>query len=82
MAKGETTLATRLKALRMAAGLTQQELAHEAKLSISLLAQLEQGRKKDPRVSTILSLAHALGCTADSLIWGLDEPSNPKPRKK
>ena len=54
-------IAKRLRALRDARGLTQQELAFQSGLSISIVAQLEQGGKLDPRVSTLTALAKALG---------------------
>src|SRR5262249_29061409 len=53
-------LSERLKALREAKGLSQQELATGAGLSMSLVAKLEQGKKADPRVSTVLALAATL----------------------
>jgi transcriptional regulator with XRE-family HTH domain len=54
-------LSERLKALREAKGLSQQELATGADVSMSLVAKLEQGKKADPRVSTVLALASTLG---------------------
>lgn len=54
-------LAANLKALREARGLSQQQLAEKAGVSISVLFQIEQGRKKDPKLSTLVSLAEGLG---------------------
>src|SRR3954467_3739146 len=53
-------ISTRIKALREAAGLSQQEVAMRGDLSLSLVAKLEQGKKADPRASTLLALARAL----------------------
>jgi transcriptional regulator with XRE-family HTH domain len=53
-------LAARVKSLRESAGLSQQELATRADLSLSQVAKLEQGKKADPRASTLLALAAAL----------------------
>jgi transcriptional regulator with XRE-family HTH domain len=62
------TLAGRLKALRAEAKLSQQALAMRAGLSLSVVCQIEQGRKEDPRVSTARALADALGASLDDLI--------------
>jgi transcriptional regulator with XRE-family HTH domain len=61
-----------LKTLRAQAGLTQQELATRAGLSIALVVSLEQGRRNNPRLDTLRKLAKGLGCTAGQLIG--DEP--------
>jgi transcriptional regulator with XRE-family HTH domain len=74
-------MATRLKRLREAAGLTQQELAARAGLSISAVTQTEGGQKKDPRLSTVIALAKVLGVTLDELAGGLAE-SPPKPPRR
>lgn len=61
-------LAPILKALRAERGLTQQQLAGKAGLSISLVTQVEQGSVADPRLSTLIALAGALGVSADRLV--------------
>jgi transcriptional regulator with XRE-family HTH domain len=50
-------IAKRLRKLRIAAGLSQQDLAVNAGLSLSVVGQAEHGRKSDPRVSTVRALA-------------------------
>jgi transcriptional regulator with XRE-family HTH domain len=75
----------RLKQLREAAGLTQQELAFRAGLSVSNLSQIEQGKKADPRASTLLALARALGVTMESFFEPAEEakpPRRPRGKKK
>jgi transcriptional regulator with XRE-family HTH domain len=57
------SLSNRIKELREATGLSQQDLAVKAGLSLSQVAKLEQGTKADPRASTVLALAYALGVT-------------------
>jgi transcriptional regulator with XRE-family HTH domain len=45
-------------------------------LSLSLVAKLEQGKKADPRASTLLALAEALGVRPGALLddlFGSDE---------
>jgi transcriptional regulator with XRE-family HTH domain len=51
-----------------------------AGLSISVVTQLEQGLKGDPRLSTAAALARALGVTVDDLLAGQDEA--PPPARK
>src|ERR1019366_8890966 len=63
------------KKLREKAGLSQQEVATKAGLSWSLIAQIEQGKKSDVRVSTLLGLAKALGVDANELLAVFAEAS-------
>jgi transcriptional regulator with XRE-family HTH domain len=83
----------RLRKLRDAAGLTQQQLAVAAGLTISAVAQMEAGKIKDPRISTLKALAKALGVGLLALAENGDEeepaaaekaeqtpPEAPKPR--
>lgn len=44
-------------------------------LSLSLVAKLEQGKKADPRASTLLSLATALGVRPGELLNDLFPPT-------
>lgn len=67
-------IAYRLRTLREAAGLSQQEVAERADLSLSLVTKMEQARKADPRASTILALAVALGVRPGQLIEDLTPP--------
>ncbi len=67
-------ISRRLKGLRDKAGLSQQDLATKADLSVSLVAKLEQGKKADPRASTLLALADALGVKPGALLEDLFPP--------
>jgi transcriptional regulator with XRE-family HTH domain len=67
-------ISARLKALREAAGLAQQDVAMRADLSLSLVAKIEQGKKADPRASTLLALANALGVKPGALLEDLFPP--------
>jgi transcriptional regulator with XRE-family HTH domain len=82
MPQRRETLGTRLRRLRDAAGLTQQQLANQAGLSISAVALMEIGHKKDPRLSTLLALSRALGVTLNDLAEDLDEGPPPAPEPK
>jgi transcriptional regulator with XRE-family HTH domain len=84
-----TTFARRVKQMREARGLSQQALAVAAGLSISVVTQLEQGFKADPRLSTAAALAEALGVTVDELLREAGEKApadkgatEKKPRRK
>jgi transcriptional regulator with XRE-family HTH domain len=72
----------RLRELRTAAGLTQQDLAVKAGLSMSAVAHLEGGRIPDPRLSTLKALARALGVSLDDLAREESEEPPKKARKK
>jgi len=84
-ADDELALAARLKSLRNAAGMTQQQLAVAAGLRMSLITQMEQGSKTDPRMSTLLALARALRVNVEALLvsgHATAEMSAAKKRKK
>src|SRR5262249_37403557 len=68
-------ISARLRALRESAGLSQQEVAVRADLSMSLVAKLEQGKKGDPRASTLLALAGALGVKPGAILEDLFPPA-------
>lgn len=61
-------LSRRLRQLREAAGLTQMQLAINAGVSLSLIAQVEQGQRDDIKLSTADTLASALNVAVDSLL--------------
>lgn len=60
-------IATVLRRLRVEAGMTQQELAVAAGLSVSVVSQIEQGVNTDPRMNTLKALAKALSVSLDVL---------------
>src|SRR5215472_9355567 len=56
----EGTFGIRLRDYRLAANLTQEELAERAGLSVEAVGALERGDRRSPRPSTIESLSRAL----------------------
>jgi len=64
----EKGLGAKLQAARQAAGLTQQQLCHEASLSFSTLTKIERGAIKAPSIFTIQAIASALGVSLDTLV--------------
>jgi FMN phosphatase YigB (HAD superfamily)/DNA-binding XRE family transcriptional regulator len=66
----ERGLGKQLQAARQAAGLTQQQLCHQANLSFSTLTKIERGAIKAPSIFTIQAIAGALGVGLDELLGG------------
>jgi transcriptional regulator with XRE-family HTH domain len=57
----------RIRRLRDERQLTQEQLAHKAKISVGYLARLETGRH-DPKLSTLRKIATALGVPVTDLL--------------
>jgi transcriptional regulator with XRE-family HTH domain len=72
-----TTIGERIRAARLAAGLSQVDTCARAGCEQTWLSKLERGAVADPASSTIARLAQAIGCSADELL-GLREVSVPK----
>jgi transcriptional regulator with XRE-family HTH domain len=64
----------RLRAMREAAGLSRDALAHAAGLSVSALIKLEQGVVADPSWSSVRALARALGVSTAAFEETTSEP--------
>jgi 8-oxo-dGTP diphosphatase/putative hydrolase of the HAD superfamily len=64
----EHGLGKQLQEARQKAGLTQQQLCHQANLSFSTLTKIERGAIKAPSIFTIQAIAGALGVGLDELI--------------
>jgi transcriptional regulator with XRE-family HTH domain len=82
VAKELPHIAARLKALRERVGLSQQELATRAGVSVAMVFQLEQGRRKDVKLTTLVALAEALGIDPGQLTAELTRPEEEKPPAK
>jgi predicted ATPase/DNA-binding XRE family transcriptional regulator len=68
-----------LKALREAAGFTQEELATIAGLSVHAVSALERGERRRPHVETVRALSAALdltGATRDALLGSARSPAH------
>ena len=58
-----------LRRERLRAGLTQPELAERARLSVTMVQNLERpSYAANPRLSTLLAVAEALGVGVDALL--------------
>jgi transcriptional regulator with XRE-family HTH domain len=68
-----------LKALREAAGFTQEELATIAGLSVHAVSALERGERRRPHVETVRALSAALdltGAVRDALFGSARAPAH------
>jgi transcriptional regulator with XRE-family HTH domain len=63
----DTDIGRALRAVREHRGWSRETLAHHAGISWAAIAQIEAGRRPDPRLSTMFALAAALGVTVDQL---------------
>ncbi len=72
------TLSSRLKVLRKARGLSQEQLAVTAGISTSTVVRIENGRIV-PDTKTIEKLAVELGVTAAELLGGEPAPARREP---
>ena len=71
-----------IKTARLRRNMSQQELAVKAHLSMSLVSQIEQGKKTDPRMSTVTALATALGVNVGELTGVASTPKKPRPKRR
>src|SRR5918998_1177808 len=65
VSRGQALFGTRLRQLREAAGLTQEELAQRAGLTAKGISDLERGARRRPYPHTVRSLADALELPED-----------------
>jgi predicted ATPase/DNA-binding XRE family transcriptional regulator len=75
---GPPAFGAQLKALREAAGFTQEELATIAGLSVHAVSALERGERRRPHVETVRALSAALdltGPTRDALLLSARAPA-------
>jgi transcriptional regulator with XRE-family HTH domain len=66
-----------LKAARTRLGWSRETLAHHSGMSWSAIAQIESGRRKDVRLSSLSALAEALGVSVDYLIGNPETIGSP-----
>jgi transcriptional regulator with XRE-family HTH domain len=69
-----------LRATRERRGWARETLAYHAGVSCAAIAQIEAGRRPNPRLSTVIALAEALGVTVEQLTNRANPPnSTPSP---
>lgn len=64
----KNSLGQRLRDIREAKGMTQEEVAAKAKMKYQAVARLELGGTLNPRIDTVRALAKALGVSVSELI--------------
>jgi transcriptional regulator with XRE-family HTH domain len=62
-----------LRRVRLAAGMTQEQLALEAGVQRNFISLIETGQNQ-PTISTIVKLARALGLKASALVAEAEKP--------
>lgn len=60
-------LATNMRLARIAAGISQEELAHRAGIDRTYVSGIERG-KRNPTITVVARFAEALGTTAANLL--------------
>lgn len=68
-------LGEELRRARQAAGLTQEQLAHEAQIDRTYISQLEHD-KKSPTIDMLFRICAALHVRPSVLIARIEEPSS------
>jgi transcriptional regulator with XRE-family HTH domain len=69
----ELTIGQRIKMARIRLRITQAQLAERIGISINSLSQIESDETTNPRMSTLIALADALGVSMDYLAGRTDE---------
>jgi len=71
----------RVRTIRRAAGITQEDAAERAQIHPKYLGEIERGEKR-PSFEAILAIAHALGTSPAALFQFEKEESNEKMLRK
>ena len=74
-------LGAELRKARMAAGLTQEEVAHRAGMDRAYVSELE-GDKKSPTVNRLFRLCEAIGVSPAKLIQRVEKALQKAPRTR
>lgn len=71
------TVGERVRAMRLAAGLTQVQLSERSGIGQSAISSIETGASKWLRGGNLLSIAGALDCSVNWLETGVGDPHPP-----
>lgn len=61
-----------LRRKRMAAGLTQTQLAERTGIAVAILSRLETSNRANPNLESITRLAAGIGCQPSELVPSVD----------
>lgn len=64
----------RVKALKKETGVTNEQLSEATGISVSTLGKLLSGHTEEPKLSSAVAIADALGCSLEYLATGREEP--------
>jgi transcriptional regulator with XRE-family HTH domain len=78
MTRATSSFARLLRYYRLAAGLTQEELAERARLSVRAISDLERGVKALPHRHTVELLADALEIPVEDLEHAIERRRGPR----
>lgn len=73
-------IGSRIRTARKAAGLSQEELARRADMSLNGFADIERGHIGDPHYTSLKKIANGLGMSVGELLGELDKPAGRKAR--
>lgn len=73
----EMSLKERLRRARKAAGLSQEQVAYRAGITVSALRKVEDGSVTDPKLSTLLGLRRVLRLDLEELAAELEREEGP-----
>ena len=68
-------ISERIREARRGADLTQEAVARRADLSVNMVSRLELGKIRDPHISTLRGIAHAVGVPVEALVAEDMEPA-------
>jgi transcriptional regulator with XRE-family HTH domain len=85
----DVSIGARIKAARTAAGMTQMDVARRTDLSLQAVGDIERGIVRDPHISSLRQIAHALGVPVEMLVkeemavpaFPLGDASDQEPRR-
>ena len=83
----DVSIGARIKAARTAAGMTQMDVARRTDLSLQAVGDIERGIVRDPHISSLRQIAHALDVPVEMLVkegmavpaFPLDDASDQEP---
>lgn len=62
----------RIKSLKKEQGITNQDITDKTGMPLGTISKILCKQTKDPAITSILKIAHALGTTADHLVYGTE----------
>ena len=67
----------KLRQLKKESHMTNQQIAEKSNIPESTVARIFSGKTPNPTVTTVVSMAKAMGCSAADLLNDKDDPASP-----